>query len=113
MDQYFNYKKTHSINLLAVSDANYCFTLVHIGTQGRQSDGGIFVNSKFGQRFEKNEMDLPQQSAVDLNGSLLPYVLVTDEAFALKQYDATISLMWQIESAKKGIHIFILHFLSE
>lgn len=72
--------------MLAVSDANYCFTLVDIGAEGRQSDGGIFVNSKFGQRFEKNEMDLPQQSTVELNGSLLPYVLVADEAFALKQY---------------------------
>jgi len=70
--------------LLAVSDANYCFTLVDIGAEGRQSDGGIFVNSKFGQRFEKNEMDLPQQSAVELSGSLLPYVLVADETFALK-----------------------------
>lgn len=31
-------------------------------------------------------MDLPQQSAVEPNGFLLPYVLVADEAFALKQY---------------------------
>lgn len=84
---YYNYKGTHSINLLAISDANYCFTLVDIGAEGRQSDGGIFANSEFGQRFERNEMDLPQQSAVEANnGFPLPYVLVADEAFALKQY---------------------------
>ncbi|XP_018405515.1 PREDICTED: putative nuclease HARBI1 [Cyphomyrmex costatus] len=83
---YYNYKVTHSINLLAVSDANYCFTLVDIGAEGRQSDGGIFANSKFGQRLERNEMNLPQPSAVEPNGPPLPYVLVADEAFALKSY---------------------------
>ncbi|XP_018405472.1 PREDICTED: uncharacterized protein LOC108781856 [Cyphomyrmex costatus] len=84
---YYNYKGTHSINLLAVSDAYYCFTLVDIGAEGRQSDGGIFANSKFGQRLERNEMNLPQPSAVEPNGPPLPYVLVADEAFALKSMD--------------------------
>ena len=72
--------------MLAISDANYCFKLVDIGAEGRQSDGGIFANSEFGKRFERNKIDLPQQSAVEANGSLLPYVLVADEAFALKSY---------------------------
>ncbi|XP_029667638.1 putative nuclease HARBI1 [Formica exsecta] len=83
---YYNYKGTHSINLLAVLDANYCFTLVDIGAKGKQSDGGIFANSMFGQRFERNEINLPQQSAVEPSGLPLPYVLVADEAFALKRY---------------------------
>ncbi|XP_018360010.1 PREDICTED: uncharacterized protein LOC108759188, partial [Trachymyrmex cornetzi] len=73
---YYNYKGTHSINLLAVSDADYCFTLVDIGAEGRQSDGGIFANSKFGQRLERNKINLPQPSAVE---PPLPYVLVADE----------------------------------
>lgn len=72
--------------MLAVSDANYCFTLVDIGVEGRQSDGGIFANSKFGQQLERNEMNLPQPSAVEHNGSPLPYVLVADEAFSLNSY---------------------------
>lgn len=72
--------------MLAVSDANYCFTLVDIGAEGRQSDGGVFANSEFGQRFERNEMNLPQSSAVEPNGPPLPYVLVADEAFALSRY---------------------------
>ena len=34
--------------LLAVCDTNYEFTIVDIGDSGRQSDGGMYANSKLG-----------------------------------------------------------------
>lgn len=48
--QYYNYKKYHSIILLAVVDADYCFTFIDIGAPGRESDSSILKNSNFGQR---------------------------------------------------------------
>ncbi|XP_065658657.1 uncharacterized protein LOC136083181 [Hydra vulgaris] len=45
---HFNKKKKFNIVLLAKCDAKYKFTLADIGGSGRQSDGGIYNNSKVG-----------------------------------------------------------------
>lgn len=45
---YFNYKKTFSVVLLELVDADYRFIAMDIGSYGKNSDGGIFSNSKLG-----------------------------------------------------------------
>lgn len=42
---FFNYKSTFSIVLLALVDADYNFLYADVGCQGRISDGGVFRNT--------------------------------------------------------------------
>ncbi|GAB1867628.1 Protein ALP1-like isoform X1 [Camponotus japonicus] len=83
---YFNYKGSHSIVLLAICDSNYIFKFVDIGAYGRRSDGGIFKESVFGQKFENNEMKIPKPTPISNNEENFPYIIVGDEAFPLKTY---------------------------
>ena len=83
---FFNYKGTHSIVLMAVCDANYCFTLIDIGDAGRHSDGGVLSNSAFGQAMEVGKLSFPEPELIPGIASALPYVFVGEAAFPLKMY---------------------------
>ncbi|KAM6922840.1 uncharacterized protein PEZ65_011133 [Lycodopsis pacificus] len=76
--QFFNYKGTFSLVLLAVVDAKYCFRLIDVGGYGRTSDGGSLANS--GQALKSGTLQLP----ADHQG-LQPHVFVADEAFPLRK----------------------------
>ena len=82
---FFNYKKTHSIVLMAICDADYKFILVDIGDSGRQSDGGVFSNGNIGRAINENLLNLPQPRLFTGNDTeKYPFVFVGDEAFPLK-----------------------------
>ncbi len=85
---YFNYKKTHSIVLLAVCNANYEFILVDVGDNGRQSDGGVYTNSTIGYAIDNNLLRIPPPDIIANAGTAkqYPYVFVADDAFSLKTY---------------------------
>lgn len=70
---YYNYKGYHSINLLGISDTNYCFTIVDIGTEGRQSDEGVFRNSEIGKSFENNLFKLQNPKQIEIDQSYHMY----------------------------------------
>lgn len=83
---YFNYKKTFSIILMAVCDADYIFTLVDIGAFGSQSDGGVFKESTFRRALESGTIKLSADSPLPNTNSVFPHYFVGDEAFPLKSY---------------------------
>jgi hypothetical protein len=81
---FFNYKQFFSIVLLALVDANYKFIYVDIGQYGRISDGGVFNNSSLSTALADDLLHIPEPSAITGTDYVVPYVIVADDAFALK-----------------------------
>ena len=83
---YYNYKQRFSIVLLALVDANYKFLYVDIRCNGRISDGGVFRESSLFSAFQNNKLDLPPPEVLPGCTIPMPYIIVADEAFPLKDY---------------------------
>ena len=83
---FFNYKGTFSIVLLAYGDANYCFTAVDVGHYGKSNDSGVFTNSCISKAFEGNSFGIPEAEHVQGCVDKLPYVTVVGEGLPLKPY---------------------------
>lgn len=81
--EFYNYKGTFSVVLLALVDANYCFTFVDIGCQGRINDGGVFRNSSLFEELDRKLLNLPPNNPLPLQEKPLSYVFVADDAFSL------------------------------
>ena len=62
---FHNYKGFFSIVLLAVCDADYCFTLYHIGSYGSNNDSGVLANSSMGKMLEDNRLKVPTPEKLD------------------------------------------------
>jgi len=80
--EFYNYKGTESILLMAIVDANYCFIYVNVGCQGSISHGGVFKNTEFYRKLE-NDLYLPQDEALPGRTIPVPYTLVADDALPL------------------------------
>ncbi|XP_063904411.1 putative nuclease HARBI1 isoform X2 [Zophobas morio] len=83
---YFNYKQAHSIILMGLADANYKFLYINIGAPGRDSDGGVYMNCSLSQALENNTLNIPESTPLPGRKQPIPYVVVADDAFALKPY---------------------------
>lgn len=82
---YFNYKNYFSIILFAIVDADYNFLYVDVGTNGRANDSGIFGRSSIKSLLENSE-NLPDPRPLPGRHVNMPYVIVGDDAFPLKDY---------------------------
>lgn len=85
--QFYNYKGFPSIVLMALCDADSCFTIVDCGQYGRISDAGVYDASHLSVLLEENKLNIPQQK-FKLSGSDVdvPFLIIGDEAFPLKPY---------------------------
>lgn len=81
---YYNYKGTHSIVFMGIADAEYKLSYIDIGINGRISDGGVFRNCSFHRALNENKLELPIPEPLPQRYTPVPYVLVADDAFALK-----------------------------
>ena len=86
--EYFNYKGTFSIVLMALVDAHYKFTCIDVGSYGRNSDGGILAHSNLGKALASDHLNLPESTILPEASHLgpLPYVIIGDEAFPLTNH---------------------------
>ncbi|XP_059472107.1 uncharacterized protein LOC132194686 [Neocloeon triangulifer] len=83
---FFNYKKQFSVNLFAVCDANYCFTIAEVGYVGVLSDAGVFRLSPFGQSILNETHPIPEAGLLPKakNDQNCNFFFVGDEAFGLR-----------------------------
>lgn len=71
--QFYNYKQTYSVILFAMVDADYCFTYIDVGGNGRASDSAIFRDSTLNICMENDSLGMPENS-----------IIVGDDAFPLR-----------------------------
>lgn len=81
--EYINYRGTLSIVLLALVDADYNFTFVDCESLSRIGDGGVYRNTELYKRISRSELDFPAPTTLPCREEPLPYVFLTDNAFAL------------------------------
>lgn len=81
---FYNYKGTHSVILMGIADAEYRLIYVDVGRNGRLNDGGVFNRSSFVYALDSSHLNLPQPKPLPGRELPVPYVLVADDAFALR-----------------------------
>ncbi|XP_025425061.1 protein ALP1-like [Sipha flava] len=83
---FFNYKGYYSIVLQGVADANYKFIFVDVGAYGKQSDSGTFLASDLYDILDKYKNSLPRPTKIKDTEIDMPYVMLADDAYPLKEY---------------------------
>ena len=72
--------------MVAICDANYCFTMFDVGQFGSNNDSGILLNSEMGMAFEFDKLKVLRKSVINIEIGALPYFQVSDEIFRFKRW---------------------------
>ncbi|XP_053400597.1 putative nuclease HARBI1 [Mercenaria mercenaria] len=81
---FYNYKKFHSIVMMAFADADYKFLWVDVGEPGGTLDRLIWNACELKQYVEEGLMDIPHAAPQD--DRPLPYWFIGDNAFGMKTW---------------------------
>ena len=84
--QFYDYKSYFSVHLQAIVDVKYKFMTVDIGAYGRHSDSGVFTESSVFCHLEAESLNLLSPRQIPHTNITLPYVLVCDQGYPLKEY---------------------------
>ncbi|XP_030763193.1 protein ALP1-like [Sitophilus oryzae] len=81
--EFFNYKKSFSVVLMAVCDANMRFTMIDVGASGSNHDSIVFKNSGMGMALFNGDLKIPPPKSLPKTNIVLPYYLIADAGFPL------------------------------
>ena len=84
--EYYNYKKFHSIILMALADAQYRFLYVDIGAEGGAGDAGTWFRCSLHRAIERGRVRFPPDSDLPNDNTKIPFHIIADDAFALKTW---------------------------
>ncbi len=83
---YYNYKRFHSIILLAIVDARYIFRSVVVGSNGACSDLQVFNHTPLKLKIDRGEMEFPDPAPLAHDDIPVPYFFIGDDAFPLQEW---------------------------
>ncbi|KAJ1519064.1 hypothetical protein ONE63_011307 [Megalurothrips usitatus] len=81
--EWYNYKGSFSMILMAVADARYRLTYVDTGARGRRSDGGVWEQCSLKRDIDDGTAPLPPPRRLPGGWMSTPPVFVADDAFSL------------------------------
>lgn len=106
---FFNYKQYFSIVLMALVDADCKYIAIEVGSYGAEGDAGniliylsfsiryiinyilccifagIFAKCAFGRAIAEGKFGIPPPAALPMTETILPHVILGDEAFSLTE----------------------------
>lgn len=84
--QFLNYKNYFSIVLMAVVDSNANFLYIDVGSNSRNSDGGVWNECSLRAAIDSDSLDIPAAANLPGDSENMPFVFLADEAFPLRPY---------------------------
>ena len=83
---FFTYKRTYTVQLMALVDADYNFTYVDVGCQGRIGDAGVYHHSRLSKALISNSLNILPPGMLPQSDVKSPFMLVANEAFPLTPF---------------------------